>query len=277
MPKPGVEVLLGIGAWLKVNGAAIYDTRPWLVYGEGPVRNGGGGLSESTEKPYTSHDLRFTRSKDGKTLYVIALGWPEAEFTVQSLQVDSAGPDARVELLGAGPVQWKVNDQKQLVIEPPAKQVGEHAFAFRVSGMQVSESEAARFEEPTAQQLEPGAATLEGDQIRTQVNEERVNVGFWDKPEERIHWLVRIPAAGTYAVRAEVSSANGPSGLKLSVEQQSLTARVPATDGWFKPVFVRFGTLHFDQPGVCHVIQQPSDLAAWHPVNVYKLQVAPER
>ena len=63
-------MLRGIGAWLKVNGAAIYDTRPWLVYGEGPVRNGGGGFSESTEKPYTSHDLRFARSKDGITNWV---------------------------------------------------------------------------------------------------------------------------------------------------------------------------------------------------------------
>lgn len=277
LPQKGVDVLLGIGAWLKTNGPAIYDTRPWLVYGEGPTGNGGGGFSESTEKPYTSHDLRFTRSKDGATLYVIALGWPEGELTVQSVQVDSAGPDAHVDLLGAGPLHWNVNSQKQLVIQPPAKQVGDHAFAFQVSGMQVSEHETARFQEPTALQLEPAAATLEGDQIRTQVNEDRPNIGFWDKPEERIHWLVRIPTAGAYAVRAEVSSAYGPSGLTLAVDQQALKAPVAATDGWFRPVFVSFGALRFDRPGVYHVILQASDAAHWRAVNVYRLQMAPQR
>ena len=83
----------------------------------------------------------------------------------------------------------------------------------------------------------------------------------------------RIASTGVYDVRGEFSSATGASGLKLTVDQQALTAPVPQTDGWFKPVFVPFGALRFDRPGVYHVILEPADPAKWRAVNVYRLQV----
>jgi alpha-L-fucosidase len=33
-----IKIVSEIGAWLKVNGDAIYATRPWKIYGEGPRR-----------------------------------------------------------------------------------------------------------------------------------------------------------------------------------------------------------------------------------------------
>ena len=37
IPEPEEQMLLEIGRWLKVNGEAVYGTRPWKVYGEGPT------------------------------------------------------------------------------------------------------------------------------------------------------------------------------------------------------------------------------------------------
>jgi alpha-L-fucosidase len=51
-----------VGDWLKVNGEAIYSTRPYLRYHEGT-------------------DLRFTRTKDQKLLYIISLKWPGKSLT----------------------------------------------------------------------------------------------------------------------------------------------------------------------------------------------------
>jgi len=32
-----VKIVSEIGAWLKVNGEAIYATRPWHIYGDGAI------------------------------------------------------------------------------------------------------------------------------------------------------------------------------------------------------------------------------------------------
>ena len=276
LPEKGKALLRGIGEWLKLNGEAIYGTRPWLVFGEGPTRLKGGAFSEEQDRRgYTAQDLRFTQSKDGKTLYVIVLGWPERPFTVRSVSVDSTETSAAAEWLGAGPAKYEINARKQLVIQPPARQTGDHAFALKLTGFQVTLNEVARFDQPDALRLEPDKATLDGKQIQTQVNEGRPNIGFWDNPSEAIHWLVPITNPGRYKVRGEFSSANGASGLTLSVDRQSRSAVLPKTDGWFRPEFANFGELEFSKAGVYHLVLQPSEPRTWRPVNVYQLQLAP--
>ncbi|NQT02611.1 MAG: alpha-L-fucosidase [Planctomycetes bacterium] len=135
IPPQAQEILLGIGDWLEVNGQAIYKTRPWQVFGEGPTRNTGGGFSENKDKLYTPEDIRFTRSKDGKTIYAIVLGWPGAgeTVTIRSL-ADKAGAVkiTDVKLLGhKGRLNWK-RDLEGLKIDMPSKKPCEHAFALKI-------------------------------------------------------------------------------------------------------------------------------------------------
>ena len=75
------QVLLETGKWLDVNGAAIYGTRPWQIYGEGPTRSASGSFADQTV-PFNAKDIRFTTK--GDTLFVITLGLP-AEKTIVKL------------------------------------------------------------------------------------------------------------------------------------------------------------------------------------------------
>ena len=99
-----------ITAWTRRNGEAIFATRPWRTFGEGPTKPPEGFLNEDEAKPFTAEDIRFTRK--GGALYAIFMEWPERETAIASLG-KRAMPDAvieKVELLGGGPVQYRRDD-----------------------------------------------------------------------------------------------------------------------------------------------------------------------
>ena len=76
IPEEVQQVLHVVGGWLKVNGDAIYSTRPWTTYGEGPTKAAAGSFHDTDTKPYTPKDFRFTTKRNN--LYAIELGWPDS-------------------------------------------------------------------------------------------------------------------------------------------------------------------------------------------------------
>ncbi|MCZ2150945.1 MAG: alpha-L-fucosidase [Bryobacterales bacterium] len=128
IPEQAQQTLLAMGKWLRQNGEAIYGSRPWKVYGEGPTHVLSGGFTDRKQMPFTAEDIRFT-SKGG-AVYAIALDWPRKSLAIHSLANE---PVKSVELLGySGKLAWR-QDPDGLKIDMPASKPGDYAFAFRVT------------------------------------------------------------------------------------------------------------------------------------------------
>ena len=130
IPEHEQQMLREIGGWLKINGEAIYGTRPWTKFGEGPTMTTAGSFSDNKEKAqFTAEDFRFTTK--GKTLYAIALAWPSSgKLVVKSLTGQGV---KRVELLGyKGKLQWEQTSEG-LVVTLPEKAPADFAVTLKIN------------------------------------------------------------------------------------------------------------------------------------------------
>lgn len=83
IPQEQKDILLNIGSWLKKYGEAIYNTRAWQWYGEGPTKMGANHGVFIAPQEGTAKDIRYTRSKDNTTLYAILLGWEKGQNEIK--------------------------------------------------------------------------------------------------------------------------------------------------------------------------------------------------
>jgi alpha-L-fucosidase len=138
-----LKVLANITSWMRVNSEAIYATRPWKIFGEGPgIRktSSGAGMNgtpehfnEKERKDLTGSDIRFT-TRNG-VLYAFAMGQNASETRIAAL-APSRGLEqraiARVEVLGSRePLKWKLTGDG-LTIGPPQHWPSEHAVTFKI-------------------------------------------------------------------------------------------------------------------------------------------------
>ena len=141
IPQAQKDVLLAMGAWLKKYGEAIYSTRAWEKYGEGPTKMGAVFGVMGAPIKGTSKDIRYTRSKDYTTLYAILLGWDKSEKEISLKTLSSDRIDLKnlksVELINgeAGkylPLTFK-QDSIGLIVSLPDRSFNEMAYVLKLS------------------------------------------------------------------------------------------------------------------------------------------------
>ncbi len=127
IPGPEEKMLREIGEWLDLNGAAIYGTRPWRCFGEGPTKVSDGTFTDTERSSFTAADIRFTSA--GNTLYAIMLAWPGEQLTIKSLANENP---AEVTLLGhAGSLKWAA-DPSGLHVQLPPEKPCKHAYVLKI-------------------------------------------------------------------------------------------------------------------------------------------------
>lgn len=137
-PQDVQDRLLEMGKWLKINGEAVYATRPWKVAGEGPTNTAIEGASEH----FKYNDIRFTQSKDGSAVYVTIFGLPKDKLTLNVTKVNCLCEGAKVTMLSNNKsIKFKVNKKKQLVLDLSKiteKNAGcDYAYSFKIEKIQM--------------------------------------------------------------------------------------------------------------------------------------------
>lgn len=143
--------LLEIGDWLKVNGEAIYGTRPaarpcqWTdglrpeqKYGEYMVKYS--LLEQVGQAPRDGQAVKqvfYTRKPDA--LYAITVGWPGEKLTLRDVRLPAG---ASVTLLGVdGALDWRATGTDVEITLPalhPDSAPCRHAYTFKLPGGEVA-------------------------------------------------------------------------------------------------------------------------------------------
>ncbi len=135
IPDDQQAILKEIGEWLKVNGEAIYSTRPFDVFGQGPTNAKMVLHGNMKDKGYTEEDIRYTR-KDN-TVYAFLLKWPEKS---DHISLYALGSDLRiindsivdVSILGSDlDIKW-TQTKRELEIELPDSNPVKNAVCFKI-------------------------------------------------------------------------------------------------------------------------------------------------
>ena len=159
IPADHKAILDEFGSWLKLNGDAIYATKPWQVHGDNLLsrladegsKNANAANSDRADAKrksskqfnnrtkdspeYGHEEVRFTIKDD--VLYLFVLNPAEGDIELPSLGTDSAyqpGQIRTIRLVGSDQEVEFNQGSKSLVIKVPAERPNPHATVFEVRG-----------------------------------------------------------------------------------------------------------------------------------------------
>lgn len=134
-----IAILKEFGKWMKVNKESIVGTRPWKIFGEGPIADSdikinAQGFNDGQYTKAGAKEIRFTQTD--KHLYVTALAWPDdGTISVKALAEGSQlydGKIKKVELLGYGKVNFD-RTTDALTITLPAQKCNDIMPVLRIA------------------------------------------------------------------------------------------------------------------------------------------------
>jgi alpha-L-fucosidase len=282
IPPAQRETLDTIGTWLGKYGEAIYATRPWETYGEGPLQErfpGKIGGKNPEHMKYTAEDIRFTRSKDWKTIYAVFMGPPQKNIPINSMKVVDPAALKQCRWLGHGPVKVVADQKGRPVVDISSIKgdaSGDLAYAIAIPASAVeytgeSSDGAKRID------LSVDVAQITGDSIRLETIDADDSIRAlrpWSNEKDYLTWEVEIPAAGTWKIEAQTRSRN-KSRVQIAIGDDCRVIDIPAKGSTRRPTSVDMGAFKVRKPGTYKLLLKAQKTGGkWVPFDVYGLSLS---
>jgi len=220
IPQPEVDRLKEMGAWLKINGEAVYGT---------------------TASPFKKQ-LAFGRATmNGNKMYLSVFDWPEnrklwlplsTRINKAYLLADKANPLFTTNLDGG----------QQIILSGDAPDPIASVIVLELDGPPATFIPAIHPAGDGALELPADQATIDGQTAQLEIKGSKANIGYWTNQQDSIHWNCDGVPAGKYKVEMKYACdpASAGSTIELSVGDAKFSAEVVGTGGWdrFKTVTI---------------------------------------
>jgi alpha-L-fucosidase len=256
IPGPSVERLRAIGAWMKVNGEAIY------------------GTSASPFKSLPWGRCTQRARAGGATLYLHVFKWPgDGQLLVPGLKNEAT----KCHLLSGArkkPLEMR-STAGGLVITLPAAAPDpiSSTVVLQIKGAPSVEAAMIAQDYDGSITLPASEARLHGADIQQEAIGGHENIGYWTNAEDWGDWEFKVTAPGKFEVSAEVAGPDGAS-FDLTVGESRLRAEVKATGSYERFRSEKLGTIEIAAAGAQTLAAHPVK-EDWHALNVRSLRLMP--
>jgi alpha-L-fucosidase len=229
IPQPQVDRLKEVGAWLKVNGEAIYGTS------SGPYKNTP-AWGRATSRPGKLYLHVFAWPKDGKLLVTIPNPVKSAKLLAnpaEPLRTTKTPEGVEIHLPASAPdpiasvIALDVEGEIAPIEAPPVAQADDASLLLNAAD-----------------------AVLHGPSIKLEGHKDP-NIGFWSNLNDSVTWQAKISKPGEFAVSLNLACAPGHDGGEFTFTAGSgkLSGKTTATAGWNDYKSMEIGRIRLEQPG----------------------------
>jgi alpha-L-fucosidase len=256
IPAESIKLLKEVGAWMKVNGEAIYGTRatPFkrLPWGRCTTKDAGADT--------TLYLHVFDWPADGK------LAVPGLSNEVKAATLLAGGAAVAVEKTPGGPV---------LSLPAAAPDPISSTIKLVIAGKPEIAAVPVFPSQDGSITLSPAEAKFNGKEVKLeQKGRDPANIGFWTDPADTVSWDLQADRDGKFAISIVAASLTAGSVIKLT-GLGDLACPVPKTGDYTNYKTVKVGVVTLTKGAKATLLLQPV-AEGWHPVNIRKVELVPE-
>ena len=256
IPAPSIERLKAVGAWMRVNGDAIYGT---------------------TASPFKRLPWgRCTQRGSGRdtTLYLHVFNWPDdGKLVVPGLQ----NPVNSARLLAGGGKLKTTRSEGGVMVEVPATAPDpiSSTVVLKIRGEPEVTTTPITQESDGSVRLMANEADLHGT-LQYESGHDKDNIGYWTRPEDSVSWMFKVERPGRFLVVADIA-AEASGAFVVQVNGQELQGKAPATRDYTKFRQTKLtGEIELAEPGSVRLIVKPV-ADGWKPMNLRSVTLQPVR